>query len=382
MELPFKKYIIAQLLRGKSCSNIIDQLNSFGYNVNMGQVQIILEDMQRTLPDNIRELFSNSKSLDSSNDNHIEWMKHYDVYDFIKYLDDTVNKTQNRHMRDTFDNLIWFHNHPAVASLINVLIFNKEPSDSIVAIIDFKFSKKMPINTIDQHKKIMWDTENISAIEALRFCRHFNNNILAITSYGSGCVNEEEDWAKGGILNGIGTESEASNGFSSAVIFQDTDYIKWKIGYKEIKKPDITEFLEEVKTDSYYKYKEAMQMIQNIERSKIEGITPGEDGSPVEINNTNTRYRNVEEQKNKLAKAWVDMYIKAHKSLPESHQDDKVDEFFENLKEQVELDFEENEVSDYLTTIDDAKDILKDIQGEKLDFSYEEEKRIQNESEE
>ena len=376
MKLPFKKYIITQLLRGKTCSTIAEQLSTFGYNVKVDEITEMIQDIQKILPDNIQELFSNSEPLDSSNQEHMEWMKYYDVYDFIKYLDDIMNKKNQIHMKDTFDNMIWIHNHPAVASLTNILIFNNEPHNSIATILEFKFQKKIPVQTITYHKKIMWDTSDCSALEALHFFRHFNNTALAITSYESGCTNEEQPWAARG---GQVSNSENTNGFSNAIIFQDTDYIKWKIGYKEIKKPNVSDFLEEVKLDSFYKYKEAMQMIQNIERTKSEGTVPGGEQGSVHIDNTTTRFRNVEEQKHKLAKAWLDMYIKANKSIPESTNDDEINEFFNMLKQQVELEFEENDNSEYLTTIDQAQDMLKDINGEKNDFSYEKNEENKNE---
>jgi len=117
--------------------------------------------------------------------------------------------------------------------------------------------------------------------------------------------------------------------------------------------PTAKEFFDSVKKDSYYKYQESMNMAQSAEVFDEEGSN--DKIGAYEIHRISRR--NVEEQRAKLSKMWLDMYLKANESAPEAGEHD---DFFKQL-EQVSLDFHDDEK---IMDISQVKDILEDIKGD------------------
>ena len=87
----------------------------------------------------------------------------------------------------------------------------------------------------------------------------------------------------------------------------------------------------------------------------------GHDDRLGEFEHKKIKHRNVEEQKAKMAKHWVDLYLKAESSMPDGGA--KSEDFFKQMK-QLTLNFED----DKLARIDDMPDVMKDITGDMSDI--------------
>jgi hypothetical protein len=153
------------------------------------------------------------------------------------------------------------------------------------------------------------------------------------------------------------SRDESDDGSDLPVTFHNANYIKWKIGYnKNITVPTAKEFLTRVKTDSYFKYYETMNMSKSIQVDEENG-TNAEFG---DFSKTFTSKKNVEEQRVKMAKNWLDIFLKVNEVIPENGADTKG--FFEKMQ-QLELDFEEIE-EEKIVRIEDVPEILNDIKSD------------------
>jgi len=142
---------------------------------------------------------------------------------------------------------------------------------------------------------------------------------------------------------------EQTDGSNISPVFQDSDYVKWKIGYGDIKIPKPNDFLDNVMKDSYFKYQEAMNMTQSAETQEENGTNEklGQFGV------TTIRRRNVEEHRIKNMKAWFDLYLKASNNKKAEGGSD--DDFFKKMRE-LSIDFGDES----LVSVDD--EIMGDIQ--------------------
>ena len=186
---------------------------------------------------------------------------------------------------------------------------------------------------------MFWDIDNLTAKEALYYCKPFQNSTLVIRNLRSG--NEAE---------ALMADSESNDGSDVPFTFHDASYIKWKIGYRDVEVPAPTDFLKKIQTDSYYKYYEAMNMSQSLEIEEEEG----DSYKLGAFNSTKRKRRNVEEQRAKMAKHWIDIYLKANGSMPPNNE--KEEGFFDKM-EQLELEFEEEKMA----RIDDMPEVMEDI---------------------
>lgn len=330
--IPYKKFIISLLLFSKDVKYISEKIKSFNYHIEDQWVVDIFNEIKITFPPSIIEMLDNKQIVKDP-----EWLKYYDVHEIADYF---INKDKSEYYK-WFEDCMWIINSTNVMILINILLFNSEPIDSISDIIQFKFKKKIGFNTIELYKKLFWDCTNMTAQEAFFYCIPFRDSSLIIRELSSG---ETEIQC-----------ATLDNQCDIPVTFHDINYIKWKIGYKKINPMSAKEFFDQVKTDSMYKYYEAMHMKRCME-SEDEEINSTIYGH---TSTTRNRNKNVEEVKAKLAKQWVDLYMKVEEKTPTGI--DENDEFFERLN-QVSLDFEDNKET--IALIDDHKQILEDIKGD------------------
>jgi hypothetical protein len=238
---------------------------------------------------------------------------------------------------------LWIHGYKDVMSIVNILMFNEESLEEISNIVMYKYRKKIGIDALQLYKRIFWDTEVLTAKEALYHCEPFRNNALIIRKLRDGNTEVSS------------MDDDENDGSDVPFTFHNNEYIKWKIGYKNIVAPTARDFIEKIKTDSYYKLYEAMNMTQSVEIEKEDG-TNDQFGS---FEKTITKKRNVEEQRVKLVKHWMDIYLKANDAMP-AGDGAKDKDFFEKMK-QLELDFEDDEK---IVSIKDVPEMLDDIKQE------------------
>jgi len=338
--VPFRRFIATFLLFSKNVSYIVDKLNKFGYQIADQEVSDIFSNLKESLPPKYKELLENREIFDINDSGCIEWLKQLGVFEYYDYI---VRKDQNLENPPEYfkwcEDCIWIHAYRDVMVIVNILLFNEEDLESISKIISYKYRKKIGIEALKLYEKVFWNVENLTAKEALHYCIPFRDNALIIRKLRSG--NEAEMLSR---------DSEENDGSDVPFTFHDADYIKWKIGYRDVEVPTPRDFLEKIKQDSYFKYYEAMNMTQSIEIEEETG-TNDKIGA---FDNTKRKRRNVEEQRAKMAKHWMDIFIKANGSMPSSG--DKKNGVLERL-EQLELEFEEEKIA----RIDDMPEVMKDI---------------------
>ena len=342
--IPFKKFIITFLLFNKDIPFIINKLKEFGYNITEPQVTEIFNELKEILPQNLKELIDSKGIFNSSDEIHAQWLKQLGVFEFYDFISRRDIKDSRQEYFCWCENCLWIHNYKDVMCLVNILIFNNEPFEEIKNILLFKYKKIIGLETLELYKRMFWDIENINAKDALEFCIPFRDNMLIIKKMRSGNIE-------------VYSRDEMDDGSDLPVTFHNTNYIKWKIGYnKAVEVPTAKDFLNKVKTDSYYKYYEAMNMTKSIQVDE-------EDGTNAEFGNFNKTYksqRNVEEQRVKMAKGWLDIFLKVNDVIPENGEDTK--SFFDKMS-QLELDFTEGE-EEKIVRIADMPDMINDIKGD------------------
>jgi len=349
-KIPFEKFIITFLLFDKSIPYIVEKLNTFGYEIDDSEVSEVFDDLKSLLPKRLKEKLVEGAPFDLEDTQHVQWLKQFDVFEFYDFIirKDKGIKDPPEYFKWCKD-CLWVHANRDIMSLINIFLFNGEEYSSISNIIMFKYKKKIGVDALELYHKMFWQTEFMTAKEALYHCVPFRNNALIIRHLRSGEI-EIETYNEEGGHNESGMEQ--NDGSDVSFTFHDSNYIKWKIGYKDIDVPTTDDFLEKVKTDSFYKYYEAMNMSRSVEIEEENGFN--DNGT---FDSTKIRKRNVEEQRVKMAKNWFEMYLKADKSKPVSKS--VKEDFFEKM-EQLELRFEEDKIA----LVEDIPGVLDDIKSD------------------
>lgn len=339
-KVPFEKFIVALLLSSKSIPFIVEKLKSFHYHITDSEISEIFDDIRTVLPESLRNLINSGNAFDLGNDTHVQWLKQLNVYEIYDYMHGKYESEKPPYFK-WLDDIIWAHTYEDVMTLINIFLFNGEAKASISNIISFKYRRKMAEDALILYEMVFWNSSSMTSKEAMYHCVPFRTNTVVVRKLRTG---EAE----------IGSFDESSDmGSDVGFLFHDNNYIKWKIGYKEVEVPTAKDFLDSVKKDSYFKYYESMNMTQSIE-------TFDEDGTNDKIGNYEAHKvsrKNVEEQKVKLARLWLNIYLKASESAPEEVEKEK---FFEELG-QVALDFHDDEK---IMDISQSKEMLEDIKGD------------------
>ena len=342
-KVPFRRFITTFLLFNKNINFIVEKLNSFGYQVSDKEISEIFSELKNTLPEKYKKILEDRGIFNPTDPSQAEWLKQLGVFEYYDYI---VRKKDNPNDPPRYfkwcEDCMWVHAYKDVMVIVNILLFNREDLESISKIISYKYRKKIGIEALELYKKVFWDVDSLTAKEAFHYCIPFRNNALIVRKLRSG--NEAE---------AVNPDSEDNDGSDVPFTFHDTSYIKWKIGYRDVEVPAPSDFLEKIKQDSYFKYYEAMNMTQSLEIEE-------ESGSNDKIgafDSTKKRRRNVEEQRAKMAKHWMDIYLKAHGSMPSN--DNAKENFFDKMN-QLELQFEEEKIA----RIDDMPEVMDDIKGD------------------
>jgi len=343
-KIPFWRFIVTFILFNKDVPFIVDKLRSFGYNITSDSVSNIFTTLKKTLPESLSKILQEGRIFDINNDSNVQWLKHFGVFEYYDFIirNKDIKKEDAPDYFKWCEDCLWVHQYKDVMTLMNILIFNGESNEDISKIVMFKYKKKIGSDAIDLYKNMFWDCLSITAKEALFYCIPFQNSALVVRKLRGEVEIERID-------------NEAHDGSDVPFTFHDTNYIKWKIGYRDISVPTSRDFMERVKQDSYFKYYEAMNMSQSIESEE----ETGNNEKIGEFSSTKTIKRNVEEQRAKISKHWLDIYIKAENAMPGENGQGK-DDFFDKMN-QLEFDFEEDEK---ISKIEDMPDVMGDIKGD------------------
>jgi len=338
--MPFKRFVQAYLLYGERQARIIERLRGFDLNCNEHDLEPIVEQTSAPLPPVLAEKFKSAIPLAPYTEEiDKQWLEAnglYEFYDFVMRRKQVLDETPPYFK--WFNDCLWILAHREITCVVNIFMFNNETLESISDIITFKYRRKVGIEALERYRSIFWDTSAIDAKDALYSYIPFRDNAL-IVRVRSGVDTEIERW-----------DSSSSDGSDTPIVFHDSQYIKWKLGYKKFDIPSPDDFLDQVKKDSYFKYYEAMNMIRSVEEEE----ESGRNDKLGDFDSKRKRFRNVEEQRVKAAKAWLDLYLRAEKSKrPDTPGDADIFEKMAGLN--MEFDTEK------LVSIDDHPEIMEEI---------------------
>ena len=343
VSVPFKRFIIAFLVLGESIPVIQNKLKDFGMHIDENEAEKILIELRNILPDSLKEKLNSNIKFDDSIDIEKQWMQQLGVYEFCDFALRRKDPDSKKEYFKWFNDCLWLVGAKDTMSLVNIFMFNKEEYESISAIISFKYRKKIGVESLKRYHDIFWDTDSMNAKEALYFCPIFQKSTLII-----------RDMRAAGIV--IEKYESSDDGEDINSLFHDSNYIKWKIGFKEVEIPGPTDFLEGVMKDSYFKYYESMNMLRSVE----EESESGSNDKLGDFESRKVKRRNVEEQRIKMAKGWLEMYSKAHKYKKASAGTSTDEDFFEKMKN-LELKFDEEKLMDIEASPEVYNDIKEDI---------------------
>jgi hypothetical protein len=334
MRAPFYKYIINSIFLNKDIQYICDDLAKKHLIVSAEEVGEVYRELLDTSSDSITEKLKEKEFLDLENENHIDVLKHYGVYEFY-----------TRQNEKWIDDVKWILKYQDVQLLVSIFMFNEDDISMISSVLKFKYGKKIGVDALKMFQSMFWDTSSISAKEAANYFRVLRNSTYILRLLEDGTT--EVEYAE--FHN-----QENCNGTSQSFTVMESGYVKWKLGYRDdLKVPSTKTFLESVKTDSMYKYQEALHMTRSVEMAKDEG-----EGLEGPVNMTHTRRSNTEKDRAKLMKDYLDMFIKADGSMPDEAGEEEAN-FFKNLK-QVSMTFEQEKIA----SIADNKQMLLDIKDQ------------------
>jgi len=343
MNIPFKRFVVAMLLYGHDYAYVLQKLKAFGYFAADEDIDNIYKDMISQMPESLSEKLSKKIKFDMDNDLDSQWAKQLGVFEFCDYIQNKKKDSERKNYFKWFDDCLWIHDHSEAVVLVNIFMFNGEPIESIADILSFRYRKKITADALRKYVEIFWDFEKLSGPDVLHFCRTMRNSSLVIRKMRSG------------QSIAMACNDESDNGCDVDITMHDNEYLKWKIGYHDIKIPTANDVMSMVQRDSYFKMKEAMSMLHSIE-SEEEQSDSDQFGSTTI---TRKRKRNVEEVRVKAVKQWFDIYIKASEKVTDKNVDK---DFFERM-DQLELEFGDFE-GDKIISVDDFKDIADDISGD------------------
>ena len=196
---------------------------------------------------------------------------------------------------------IWINTVDEAQNVVNVLLFNGDDEESIAAVLRFKYKIKISFEAVGIYKNIFFNPENIPADRAVKYCRRMSGSTLILRK-----ISGDGDSA-------IDMVDSTEGAISRELIFHDSSYIKWKIGYPEVKPPSAEAFLSKVMADASFRYYEAGMTLQFAKVKKEEGTSPVNGGA---YENTVVQYDNTATSQAKLMDTYTNMYIRAMRARP------------------------------------------------------------------
>jgi hypothetical protein len=338
--VPFKRLVQAYLFYGERLPRIMERLQGFEFECVESDLAYILDECRAPLPEVLSKKFVECQPFNPyTNEIEKQWLQQlglYEFFDFIMRRKQEVADIPNYFK--WFNDCLWILAHREVTCLVNILMFNGDELDSISDVISCKYKKKIGIDALERYRLFFWDTSAIDAKEALYFYAPFRKNAL-IMKYKPEATEAE-----------ISQCLSSDDGSTESIVFHDSNYIKWRVGYKKVTIPSAEDFLEQVKTDSIFKYYEAMNMVRSVEEHNENGFND----KIGQFNMDRKIRKNVEEQRIKAAKGWLDMFMRAHKGKkPDTPGDEDIFKKMSSLP----MSFD----SEKLLSVDDNPEMLDDI---------------------
>lgn len=341
--VPFKRFVQTYLFYGERLPKIIDRLKGFEFFCEESDLDYVLEECRSILPESLAKKFDDCIQFNPyTSEIEEQWLERAGILEFFNFIMTRKSEGEKPPYFKWFNDCLWIMAHRDIMCVVNILLFNGDSLDSISDLISCKYKKKIGIEALQRYKDFFWDTSATDAKDAMYFYTPFQSSALIIKSRPPAIDAE------------LSSNLSSNDGIDEMVVFNDSNYIRWKIGYKKFTAPSAEDFLEQVRVDSMFKYYEAMNAIRSIEEEDEHGFND----KIGQFNVQRTKRRNVEEQKAKSAKAWFDLFMKANKAK-KPVDDNKDEDVFKKMAE-LSMTFD----SEKLVNVEDAKDMLEDIRSD------------------
>ena len=336
--MPFKLMVKTYLFLGESLHGVIERLNKFGFSAKEEDISIVFEEMKSIVSPSICGKLNDKISIDPYvNEEEKAWLEHdglFEFFDFVKRRKQNLEAVPQYFK--WFNDCLWILSDVEVTTIVNILLFNGDKHETISDLISCKYKKKIGMEALSRYVSIFWNCELSNSKDVLYFYPSFKENALIFKS------------------SEVKKFDSSNDGIDEEVVFNDSNYIKWKIGYKKIEPPSADDFLEQIKMDSMFKYYEAMHMTKSVE----EETEMGSNDKVGAFDSVKTKRRNVEENRIKLAKEWVALYLRAHKA--KSPVGITADEDIFKKMEALEIKFDDEK----LALITDNPQLMEDIKND------------------
>jgi hypothetical protein len=336
---PFKRLVKTYLFNGERLPQIIDRLKGFDFSCEESDLAYIMEECKSMLPETLAKKFEECQPFNPyTTEIEKQWLEQLGLFEFFDFIMRRKQPDEKPLYFKWFNDCLWILAHGDITCLVNILMFNGDELDSISDVITCKYKKKIGIEALSRYRDIFWDTSSMDAKDTMYFYAPFRKNALIVKNRSPELEAEIQQY------------DSSNDGLDEQVVFHDSNYIKWKIGYKKINVPTAEDFLEQVRVDSMFKYYEAMNMVRSTEENSESGFND----KIGQYNSERKVRRNVEEYRAKAAKNWFDLFLRANKAKkPESVGDEDI---FDRMSK-MSMTFD----SDKLATVEDLPKMMEDI---------------------
>lgn len=331
-------------------------LTAHDFEIEAQEVVDCIDEYKIILPPNIIELLKNKEAIDPTNESFIPWLRYLKIEYYYNYI---YHRGKNPGYTPLYykwcQDAIWIAEHEDVKNVVNIFLFNGEELQSIERIIKFKYSKKISQNALKIYSEIFWDCTGLSSKEAVYRYKPFQDTMLIVRKLEDGPITDIAEIEKIKDINGD---------VSGNILERDIQWIKWKVGIKDIDIPTPQDFLNKVKLDSTMLYDEVMRT-RNVKEIKVVEnkikITKDDEGNIESelYDEKELSYKDLLEYKLSNAKKCTDLYIKAHSHMPKEGSN-STKKFFERMEE-IEMRYDSQfDPNSKIVSIEDNQGALDD----------------------
>lgn len=319
--VPQRGLIRALILIGKSGEDIIATCRDFGYGCSREDVTVTARAILDIAGANVKKLIEDKQPLRADDPGHRQWLEVFGVREMVEFMADKARVDPPDFFKWVRD-AIWINAMAEVQIVVNTLMYNGDDDQSIASVLRFKYKMTISAEALRIHREIFFDAKDLSADIVIANCMRMHGSTLVL----------REISGETGMRRGY---AEVDGGQNRHFVFHNSEYLKWKLGYPELKPPRAEDFLNKVMTDAEFRYYEASQMTQFAKRKKEEGLSAvtGEN-----YNNEVTQYDNVATEQAKLLNHYANMYVRALRAKPVSRSSAAEDLIAKLTRIEIEFD--------------------------------------------
>jgi hypothetical protein len=335
MFLPYKRYVMILIFLGKDMEQIQDCISAMNYYYDSNMISDILREITLFISLPIKNMIDNKISLAINDENCIGFLKHFEVFEMYHYIKTNGNNNNNNPSYFKWcQDALWIVENMKIMAPVNLFIFNGDSNENILDFLTFKYRKRISIEAIDLYKKIFWDCQEIDAEDAIKYCLAFHGNTIILKE---NIVTSEKE---------IKVPSDYKD-------LNSSEYVKWKMGYKNVPVPTTKQFFDDVKRDCAYTYQEIMNRVDF--KTKSTRTIKSPDGAIVSDEVT-INSKDCIDAKYHLVNKVLKVYTEVEDRMPT--EDETSEDFFKKMQN-IEIKYED--VNKKILRIEDCPQILNDI---------------------